>query len=284
MKNLMRELIYGRGAKASMFFVFGILMFIGLGCFGSGKSSSSATVPPAYFGDWKGSDGSTISIRGDGKGDYKSGGTSVDGGSVEIDDAKKELSITFFGIGPSLKIDSPPSGDEMKLGGVIYKRSGGSTTADTKKTVVDTTKTSESPAKKTITEKADAKKGEIPSDEELQEIVKESLLDFNDAVKEGDFTDFHGKISKTWQKQTTPEAFNTAFSEFITRKLDISDIGSMEADFSPAASIDKSQGVKVLLVNGKYDTSPNPTRFDMKYIADGSIWKLLAIRVDTRKQ
>ncbi len=283
MKNLMREIIFGRGAKASLLFVFGILMFVGLGCFG-GKSSSSKTVPSEYFGDWKGSDGSTISIRGDGKGDYKSGGTTVDGGTVEIDDAKKELSITFFSIGPTLKIDSPPSGNEMKLGGVVYKKGGGSTTTtDTKKPVADTSPTTkESPVKNTF-DKADAKKGVMPSDGEMQEIVKESLTDFNDAVKQGDFADFHDKISATWKKQVTPEQFNTAFSEFIQKKLDISEIRSMEADFSPAPSIDKSQGVSILKVVGQYDTSPNPTRFDMKYVPDGSDWKLLSIRVDTRK-
>ena len=284
MKNILRELAHGRNAKASAVLVFGILIFVGLGCFGGGRSSSSKPVPPEYFGSWTGSDGSTITIRGDGKGDYKSGGTSVDGGTVEIDDAKKELSITFFGIGPTLKIDTPPSGDEMKLGGVVYKRAGGSTTttSDTKKPIADASPATKDSPKKNTFEKADARKGEMPSDEELQEMVKTSLLDFNAAVKKGDFADFHDTISRTWKKQTTPETFNTAFSQFIEKKLDISEISSKSADFSPTPDIEKTQGINVLHVVGEYDTSPNATKFDMKYIPDGNDWKLLAIRVDTR--
>lgn len=288
MKNYLRETIYGKNARASAFFVIGILIFAGLGCFGIGKKTDSKPTPPAYIGEWKGQDGSTVSIRADGKGDYHSGSTKVDGGTVEVNEADKKLSITFFGIGPTLKIDSAPTGDEMKLDGVTYRRSGGfATTTDTKKPVTDasntadTTTASDTPVK-FAGKKADASKGEMPSDDEMQQIVRTTLLDFNDAIKQGDFTDFHGKISKTWQKQTTPETFNSAFSEFITKKLDISEVSSLDAEFSPAPTIDRSQGVKMLLVKGKYDTTPLPAKFDLKYIPDGKEWKLFAIQIDTR--
>jgi len=89
MKNLMRSFIYGRNTKTSAYLVVGILAFVGLGCFASGRSKSSAPFPPAYVGDWKGQDGSTLWIRGDGKGNYKAENTSVDGGMVEVDETKK---------------------------------------------------------------------------------------------------------------------------------------------------------------------------------------------------
>ena len=110
MRNFLHKTIFGKDLRLTAFLAVGLLIFVGLGCFGAGRSGSSAPVPEAYFGSWTGQDGSTLTIRGDGKGDYKSGGTTVNGGTVGIDDAKKELSITFIGIGPTMKIDSPPSG------------------------------------------------------------------------------------------------------------------------------------------------------------------------------
>ncbi|MCY7375955.1 MAG: hypothetical protein LH472_08275 [Pyrinomonadaceae bacterium] len=285
MKNMLHKIITGKDAKWSALLAVGLLIFVGLGCFGSGRSSSSAPVPATYFGDWKGSDGSTLAIRGDCKGDYKSGGTTVDGGTVAIDDAKKELSITFFGIGPTMKIDSPPTGDEMKLGGVIYKRNGGNSTTDTKKSVTDTT-VKESPSPKTANktyEKADASRGEIPEGDELQEMVQITLVEFNDAVQADDFTDFFQTISKLWQRQSSPAKLKDTFQVFVNGKLDIGEVRTMGAEFTSKPRVDDSKGFKELVLEGQYETSPNPTKFELKYTPEGKNWKLTGIMVDNTR-
>lgn len=287
MKNLLGDFIFGKNAKVSAFFVVGIFLFVGLGCFG-GKSSGSKTVPPAYIGAWTGTDGSTITIRGDGKGDYKSGGTSVDGGTVEVDDAKKELSITFFGIGPTKKIDSPPTGDEMKLDGIVYKRNGGNSTAltDTNSKTTSSPDAKSSPSSspaKTNYEKADASRGEIPEGDELQEMTQKTLIEFNDAVQADDFTDFFQTISKLWQRQSSPAKLKDTFQIFVDRKIDIGAVRTMEATFTSKPRVDDSKGFKELILEGKYDTSPNPTRFELKYTPEGKNWKLTGIMVDNTR-
>ncbi len=284
MKNFIYKTVYGRNAKASAFVVFGLLMFVGLGCFGGSRSSSSKTIPSEYIGAWTGSDGSTITIRGDGKGDYKSGGTKVDGGSVEIDDAKKELSITFFSIGPSMKIDSPPAGNEMKLDGIVYKRNGGgSTSTDTKKVVADSTPSPKSsPAKKSF-EKADASRGEIPEGDELQEMVQKTLIDFNDGVQADDFTDFFQTISKLWQRQSSPSKLKDTFQGFVDRKIDIGAVRTMSANFTSKPRVDDSKGFKELILEGNYDTTPSRTKFELKYTPEGKNWKLTGISVDNTR-
>lgn len=130
--------------------------------------------------------------------------------------------------------------------------------------------------------KADASKGEMPSDEELQEIVKETLLDFDKAVLKGDFSDFYKSISKEWKSQSKPETFNKGFDEFIKKRISIGSIRNKEADFSPDPKIDTSQRLDVLEVAGSYATSPNPTKFELSYVPNGKEWKLFAIRVDNR--
>lgn len=129
--------------------------------------------------------------------------------------------------------------------------------------------------------KADASKNEVPSEDEMQEIVKKTLLDFNDALQKEDFTDFHGTISKVWQKQITPEKMKTNFQSFIDGDADLSSIRSMNAKFTTPTEITKSTGVKTLEAKGEYATSPNNSTFELKYIAEKKEWKLIGLQVIT---
>lgn len=130
---------------------------------------------------------------------------------------------------------------------------------------------------------SDSPRGDVPSEREMERLVKRTLLDFNDAVQKGDFTDFHSKISNVWKKTSTPEKFNQGFSEFIQKDIDISNIEGKIASFDPQPTVKRKSGYKVLEAKGKYDTSPLPVRFENEYIQEGGDWKLISIRVDTRK-
>ena len=143
-------------------------------------------------------------------------------------------------------------------------------------------KTDSTPRKSST--KADASKGEMPSDEELQEKVKETLLDFNDAVQSDDFTSFYGKICDPWQKQVTPESLRETFKPFIEKKIDISTISSLDATFSPEPEISREVGYKALKIKGQYPTKPNLTKFEINYIPEGKEWKLSKIIVDTTQR
>src|SRR5690606_101168 len=130
---------------------------------------------------------------------------------------------------------------------------------------------------------SDEPRGDVPSEREVERLVKTTLLDFNDAVQKGDFTDFHTKISKFWKRTASPEKFNQSFSEFIEKRVDISSIKGKTAVFSPEPSVSRKSGYKVLSAKGRYITSPLPTRFELEYINEGGAWKLVSIRVDTRQ-
>lgn len=271
MKNQIHRLFFGKNAFVSLLVVFAIALLVGLGC---GGKKDGKPVSAEYHGAWTGSDGSTITIRGDSSGDYKSGSTTVDNGTVSINDADKTLSISLFGFGPTLKIDEAPSGSSMKLDGIVYKKSGSS---DSK----ESTKSERSDSKPSY-EKSDASKGEIPSDEELRDIVKTTLMDFNDAIKDDDFSEFYDSIAKAWQKETNADDLKTTFQGFIDRKIYFDDIKSMDATFSPDPKIEKKLGYKTLILDGKYPTTPNSTKFNLNYIAEGKDWKLTSIRVNTK--
>ena len=146
-----------------------------------------------------------------------------------------------------------------------------------------TASSSPSPSATKEYKKADASKAEIPSDDELQEIVKKTLLDFNSALQKADFEDFHSTVAKKWQDQISAAKFKESFQGFIDKKVDIGNIRNSTASFDEKAKIDRSRGLKELTVNGKYDTSPLPCKFKLKYIPEGKDWKLYGIEVDTRR-
>ena len=119
-----------------------------------------------------------------------------------------------------------------------------------------------------------------PADEQLQALVKETMLDFNDAVKEGDFDDFYSKISKVWQKQTSSAQLKAGFQEFIDGRANMDAIEDMDATLS-TRKVSSQSGYKVLDVAGEYATTPIASTFDLEYIAEGHDWKLLKIKVYT---
>lgn len=127
--------------------------------------------------------------------------------------------------------------------------------------------------------KADASKNEVPSDEEMQEIVKTTMLDFNNAVMKEDFTDFHSKISDNWQKNVTPDKFKEGFKQFIDRKVDMGAIKSEKANFTAGPKINKKGKLSELLVEGGYNISPSSVDFKLNYVAQGKDWKLSGIEV-----
>jgi hypothetical protein len=244
----------------------GLLFVLGFAC---GKGDKPA--PPEYVGAWTGDDGSTLTIRADGSGDYKNGGTTVTGGAVSVEGDK--LSITFVGVGPSFKIDKAPSGNQMTLEGVVYRKGGSSDTSTDKSSSNDKSSSDDKKAS-----------GDVPSDSDLQSLVKQTLMDFNGAIQSGDFSDFHDTLSEPFQKQASPEKLAGVFHEFVENKLDFSSAKNLTATFSPTPSVEKEGSYKVLHVQGYYPTKPRKTNFNFKYIKEEGEWKLSSIEVNTKDQ
>jgi hypothetical protein len=122
-------------------FVFGALV---LGC---GSSAPKKPIPATYLGTWTGQDGTTLTIRNNNTGDYKSGGTKVDGAAVEVDEAAKTINFTMVGMDVGkYTIDSPPAGGQMKLSGQTFKGGSGGTGGSTTSTTTSTTTTSSNSA------------------------------------------------------------------------------------------------------------------------------------------
>jgi len=121
-----------------------------------------------------------------------------------------------------------------------------------------------------------------PSDADLQRLVKTTMLDFSQAVKDEDFSAFYEHISKFWKKQIKSEKFDEVFKPFMLARWDGTKIRNMQADITSGPTVTASRLTKRLEVKGTYDTSPRPSKFDLAYIEEDGLWKLYKINVSTK--
>lgn len=223
-----------------------IISLIALGCT-CGRGSGSA--PAEYVGSWTGADGSTLTIRADGSGDYK-GSSEVTNGSVEIKDGK--LSVTLLGFGKTMNIDEPPKNGKMKLDGVVYSQGG----------AVPTNKT----------------EGSDDQAANAEALVKETVSDFAEAIEQEDFSDFHAKASEAFQSSVSVEEMKEKFAGFINQKKGAVPVLRKAAD-TGINFTNKSEttegGSRVLTAAGTFQHKPEKVRFDNKYVWEDGQWKVI---------
>ena len=114
----------------------------------------------------------------------------------------------------------------------------------------------------------------VPAEIQLEELVMETLMRLNQAVKTADFTAFHEQSSMMWKKQITPQGMQKAFQVYIDNKVDFSSYKNAKPQFEPPASVDQ-QGV--LTIKGRFAVQPNPLGFNLQYVRENASWKLLGI-------
>ena len=123
-----------------------------------------------------------------------------------------------------------------------------------------------------------AERPKPPPDAELKKLVRQTLLDFNDAVQSKNFTEFHAKASAPLRQQVSPEKLREAFQSFIDRRVNIASVKDLEPKFDGGPKVD-AEGV--LTVKGEYPTRPTRTAFQLKYFQEKGEWRVLGVSVDT---
>lgn len=120
----------------------------------------------------------------------------------------------------------------------------------------------------------------MPDEKALQELARETLLLFSDAIRQKSFADFYSKVAVSWQRQLTEGQLQRAFQPFIEREVDLSGVKELQAKFNPPPYI-ATDGLLVL--TGEYATSPHKTVFSLKYIYELPKWRLFGIDVNLQK-
>ncbi len=134
----------------------------------------------------------------------------------------------------------------------------------------------------------DAVSQPVPPEAELRQLVRGTLLSFNEAITTNSFDAFYDSVSVAWQTgkftqgqgQLTKGQLQREFQPFVEKKVDISSIKSVEPVWTAPVAVG-TDGLLVLA--GYFPTEPYRVHFSLKYIYELPSWKLFGIDVNLRK-
>lgn len=125
--------------------------------------------------------------------------------------------------------------------------------------------------------------GQVPSDADVQAIVKSLTADFAEAIDTNDFSDIYENSSMDFQSSYTEEQMKGEFKVFTSQKNRVVPVlektSSMTAEFTPAPYVRTEKGLNILVLNGKYATKPVPVNFEYEFVSRGGEWKMLKLIV-----
>lgn len=246
--------------RALLPFLAIVMLFFASSCGSKKNPEDLKPIPPEFYGEWQAQDGSRLQIFANGKGAFKIGGKSVEGGSVEYTPKTNSFEISLFGISETFRIDQAPSGNEMKLNGMLFRRVGGF-----------------SP------ESQNAAGAALPSDAELKSLTYKSLRNFGNAVMIGDFTLFHALLAPEFQSQFTPEKLKAAFSQFVEQKVDVATLAQdAPLTFSAPPHIDETGVLRTKGVAAS-KVAPVDVLFSLDYAFRDGEWKLIGLDIRTQE-
>ena len=123
--------------------------------------------------------------------------------------------------------------------------------------------------------------GDMPGDELLNALVKETTADFAYAISTEDFSKMREKASKDFQSQYSAEQMKDVFKTEIKNKKQLlpllAKLVSMKPTYSPAPSIRTEGNIPILVVQGSYATEPKPLNFEYEYVKRDGRFKLLKL-------
>lgn len=135
----------------------------------------------------------------------------------------------------------------------------------------------------------EARAQRIPSDYELEMLVKSTLASLNDANLTGNYAVFHARSSRQVREQLTPQTFFDAFKTFRDQQIDIAPILILRPTFREKPAIGEENR---LVLRGHFDTSAQRQRFsaarydrvafDMDFIQSEGTWKMIKVNVDVK--
>lgn len=119
---------------------------------------------------------------------------------------------------------------------------------------------------------------QLPSEQEQIALVQQSMSMFTDGVAAGSMAELHNHISRMWAGQISVEDMDRGFASLYPYGSAFQVLKTMTPIFDEPAQI-SDQGV--MAIKGHYATSPERMNFAVKYIFEGTGWKLFGLSVKT---
>ena len=108
-------------------------------------------------------------------------------------------------------------------------------------------------------------------------LVKSTMHTFALSVKEKSMKKMHQQCASIFQKKIDVDKLNRLFKSFMDKNINLLLLDNLNPIFDKEPAIG-SNGI--LELKGHYDTKPLIVRFDLKYIKEDGIWKIIGIDID----
>ena len=118
-----------------------------------------------------------------------------------------------------------------------------------------------------------------PANAKQVELAHTAMKVFMLSANEKSMNKFYNSLSSIWQRQTTAEELNKAFSSALKFNGDFTFLDNIKPviDFASIIAGD------VLLLSGSFNTGKETIYFSQKYLYEGIEWKLVAFEYSSKK-
>lgn len=120
----------------------------------------------------------------------------------------------------------------------------------------------------------------LPSDDEQEILIKTTLMTFNDANMTGNYSVLHAKSSRQLQDQISVEKLTAAFQKFRDMRLNIESVVSDEIVLTKSKT--NSDGVLELV--GMFKDDDKKIQYDLKFVKNDGVWRLLGINLNYKNK
>lgn len=121
----------------------------------------------------------------------------------------------------------------------------------------------------------------VPSDDEQEILIRTTLMTFNDANLTGNYSVLYDKSAKVFRDQMSAEKLSMGFKVFRDKKINLESVVIEEIDSTSKPKVD-SDGV--LQLKGKFKDDDKQIRYDLKFVQEGEVWKMIGINVNYKAE
>ena len=121
---------------------------------------------------------------------------------------------------------------------------------------------------------------QTPSEDELLRMARQTLVDFDQAVKDGDFQQFYEGMSRSFKIAISLKTLQSAYQRFIDRGVDISGVADVEPEWDGLPKMERSKIGNLLILSGYFPIEPAPVPFLLRYHYEHPNWLLHKFLVD----
>lgn len=125
----------------------------------------------------------------------------------------------------------------------------------------------------------------VPGNAVLQGLAHDTLVLFQQATDDNEFTDYYNAMSKEYKSFTSLTRLSGAYKIFVDAGHDLSEVGNVTPVITKTSVMRKpsSQRAQIIEFEGSFAIEPKPVTFKLRYVDEDGDWKLFTHTIKVEK-